>query len=132
MTNLTSYSFTLSWKDYPEESQPGFVRGYSLYLKSKAAQCRPGSEKAVLPGDVSVCGPDLPRRHASEAARCDPGQAASCSCTLLPSAVFFTYQWAGWQGQYFNFFKTKGLVVLEAFEIPSAPEENLPVMNLPR
>ncbi|XP_077619595.1 oncostatin-M-specific receptor subunit beta [Crocuta crocuta] len=53
-SNLTASSFTLSWKDYPAESQPGFVQGYSLYLKSKAPQCLPGSEKAVLP-DNSVC-----------------------------------------------------------------------------
>ncbi|XP_040351744.1 oncostatin-M-specific receptor subunit beta isoform X1 [Herpailurus yagouaroundi] len=54
MSNLTSYSFTLSWKDYAAESQPGFVQGYSLYLKSKAARCLPGSEKAVL-SDDSIC-----------------------------------------------------------------------------
>ncbi|XP_029796839.1 oncostatin-M-specific receptor subunit beta [Suricata suricatta] len=52
--NLTASSFTLSWKGWPAEPQPGFLRGYSLYLKSKAVQCLPGSEKAVLP-DGSVC-----------------------------------------------------------------------------
>ncbi|CAK7303244.1 Oncostatin-M-specific receptor subunit beta [Vulpes lagopus] len=54
MSNLTSHSFTLSWKDYSTESQPSFIRGYHVYLKSKAGQCHPGSEKAVL-SDDSVC-----------------------------------------------------------------------------
>ncbi|VCW98898.1 unnamed protein product, partial [Gulo gulo] len=48
MTNLTSHSFTLSWKNYSTESQPSFIQGYHVYLKSKAGQCHSGSEKAVL------------------------------------------------------------------------------------
>lgn len=53
MSNLTSHSVTLSWKDYATESEPGFIRGYYVYMKSKAKQCHPGFEKAVLSGDVS-------------------------------------------------------------------------------
>uniref|UniRef100_G1P5G8 Oncostatin-M-specific receptor subunit beta n=1 Tax=Myotis lucifugus TaxID=59463 RepID=G1P5G8_MYOLU len=52
--NLTLHSFTLSWKDYATESQPGFIQGYRVYLRSKAEQCPPGFTKAVLP-DNSVC-----------------------------------------------------------------------------
>ncbi|XP_036702832.1 oncostatin-M-specific receptor subunit beta isoform X2 [Balaenoptera musculus] len=55
MSNLTSHSFTLSWKDYSTESQPGFIQGYHVYLKPKAGeQCPPAFEKTVLPED-SVC-----------------------------------------------------------------------------
>ncbi|XP_057566231.1 oncostatin-M-specific receptor subunit beta isoform X2 [Hippopotamus amphibius kiboko] len=55
MSNLTSHSFVLSWKDYSTESQPGFIQGYHVYLKPKAGeQCHPGFEKTVLP-DNSVC-----------------------------------------------------------------------------
>uniref|UniRef100_A0A8C6E3B2 Oncostatin-M-specific receptor subunit beta n=1 Tax=Moschus moschiferus TaxID=68415 RepID=A0A8C6E3B2_MOSMO len=55
MSNLTSHSFTLSWKDYPTESQTGFIQGYYVYLKSKAGEkCHHGFEKTVLP-DNSVC-----------------------------------------------------------------------------
>ncbi|XP_059948806.1 oncostatin-M-specific receptor subunit beta isoform X1 [Mesoplodon densirostris] len=55
MSNLTSHSFTLSWKDYSTESQPGFIQGYHVYLKPKAGeQCHPAFEKTVLPED-SVC-----------------------------------------------------------------------------
>ncbi|KAF6126217.1 oncostatin M receptor [Phyllostomus discolor] len=51
--NLTSHSFTLSWKDYATDSQPGFIRGYRVYLKSQAEQCQPEFQKTVLP-DRSV------------------------------------------------------------------------------
>ncbi|XP_021572500.1 oncostatin-M-specific receptor subunit beta-like [Carlito syrichta] len=51
---LTSRSFTLSWKDYSTESQPGFIQGYHVYLKSKASQCHLGFKKAALSAD-SVC-----------------------------------------------------------------------------
>lgn len=54
ISNLTSHSFNLSWKDYSIDSQPGFIQGYHVYLKSKAEQCQPGFEKAVL-SDNSVC-----------------------------------------------------------------------------
>ncbi|XP_030894200.1 oncostatin-M-specific receptor subunit beta [Leptonychotes weddellii] len=55
MSNLTSRSFTLSWKDYSIESQPSFIQGYHIYLKSKAGQCHSGSEKAVLSDDAVCC-----------------------------------------------------------------------------
>ncbi|XP_037654745.1 oncostatin-M-specific receptor subunit beta isoform X2 [Choloepus didactylus] len=50
MSQLTSHSFTLSWKNYSTESQPSFIRGYSVYLKSTVGECNTGFEKAVLPG----------------------------------------------------------------------------------
>ncbi|XP_053447881.1 oncostatin-M-specific receptor subunit beta isoform X2 [Nycticebus coucang] len=52
--NLTSHSFTLSWKNYSTESQPAFIEGYHVYLKFKARQCHPGAEKEVL-SDNTVC-----------------------------------------------------------------------------
>ncbi|XP_044088452.1 oncostatin-M-specific receptor subunit beta [Neovison vison] len=55
MTNLTSHSFTLSWKNYSTESQPSFIQGYHVYLKSKAGRCHSGSEKAVLSDDAVCC-----------------------------------------------------------------------------
>nr|NP_001073741.2 oncostatin-M-specific receptor subunit beta precursor [Bos taurus] len=55
MSNLTSHSFTLSWKDYPTESQTGFIQGYYVYLKSKTGEkCHRGFEKTFLT-DNSVC-----------------------------------------------------------------------------
>uniref|UniRef100_A0A8D1T2I9 Oncostatin-M-specific receptor subunit beta n=2 Tax=Sus scrofa TaxID=9823 RepID=A0A8D1T2I9_PIG len=55
-SNLTSHSFTLSWKDYSTEPQPGFIQGYYLYLKSKAGeQCLPGFKKTGLLTGDSVC-----------------------------------------------------------------------------
>ncbi|XP_023481487.2 oncostatin-M-specific receptor subunit beta isoform X3 [Equus caballus] len=54
MSNLTSHSFALSWKDYPTETQRSFIRGYHVYLKPKEGQCHPGFEKAAL-SDNSVC-----------------------------------------------------------------------------
>ncbi|XP_045042243.2 oncostatin-M-specific receptor subunit beta isoform X2 [Desmodus rotundus] len=53
--NLTSHSFTLSWKDYSTDSQPGFVCGYYVYLKSKTEQCLPEFQKTVLPDDSVGC-----------------------------------------------------------------------------
>lgn len=57
INNLTFHSFTLSWKDYATDSQPGFIQGYRVYLRSKSGQCHPGFTKAVLPGDMRVCLP---------------------------------------------------------------------------
>ncbi|XP_036163817.1 oncostatin-M-specific receptor subunit beta isoform X1 [Myotis myotis] len=54
ISNLTLHSFTLSWTDYATDSQPGFIQGYRVYLRSKEEQCPPGFTKAVLP-DNSVC-----------------------------------------------------------------------------
>ncbi|XP_019592870.2 oncostatin-M-specific receptor subunit beta isoform X1 [Rhinolophus sinicus] len=54
VSNLTSHSFTLSWKDYSTDSQPGFIQGYHVYLKPKVEQCHPGFEKVAL-SDDSVC-----------------------------------------------------------------------------
>uniref|UniRef100_A0A2K6MC78 Oncostatin-M-specific receptor subunit beta n=1 Tax=Rhinopithecus bieti TaxID=61621 RepID=A0A2K6MC78_RHIBE len=51
---LTSHSFTLSWKDYSTESQPGFIQGYHVYLKSKARQCHPRFQKAVLSASMLI------------------------------------------------------------------------------
>nr|XP_008260351.1 oncostatin-M-specific receptor subunit beta isoform X2 [Oryctolagus cuniculus]XP_008260352.1 oncostatin-M-specific receptor subunit beta isoform X2 [Oryctolagus cuniculus] len=52
--NLTSHSFTLSWEDYSTESQPSFILGYHVYLKSKAMQCHPGFGERTH-SDDSVC-----------------------------------------------------------------------------
>ncbi|XP_010998904.1 oncostatin-M-specific receptor subunit beta isoform X1 [Camelus dromedarius] len=55
VSNLTSHSFTLSWKDYSTDSQLGFIQGYYVYLRSKAEkECHPGFKKATLP-DKSAC-----------------------------------------------------------------------------
>ncbi|XP_006874743.1 PREDICTED: oncostatin-M-specific receptor subunit beta [Chrysochloris asiatica] len=53
MSRLTPHSFMLNWKDYSTESQPGFIRGYNVYLKANMEQCVPGFER-VLPSDVSA------------------------------------------------------------------------------
>ncbi|XP_036919107.1 oncostatin-M-specific receptor subunit beta isoform X2 [Sturnira hondurensis] len=53
--NLTSHSFTLSWKDYSTDPQPGFICGYYVYLKSKAEQCQPDFQKTVLPDGSVGC-----------------------------------------------------------------------------
>lgn len=57
--NLTSHSFTLSWEDYATDAQPGFIRGYRVYLRSQAEQCHPGFTKAVLPDSTDCCKHDI-------------------------------------------------------------------------
>ncbi|XP_054571287.1 oncostatin-M-specific receptor subunit beta isoform X2 [Eptesicus fuscus] len=59
INNLTSHSFTLSWKDYATDAQPGFIRGYRIYLRSQAEQCHPGFTKAVLPDNTVCCKHDI-------------------------------------------------------------------------
>ncbi|XP_066234814.1 oncostatin-M-specific receptor subunit beta isoform X2 [Saccopteryx leptura] len=61
ISNQTAQSFTLNWKDYSTDSQPGFIRGYHVYLRYKGKQCHPGFNKAFLSAvclgttDDSVC-----------------------------------------------------------------------------
>ncbi|KAM8819655.1 oncostatin-M-specific receptor subunit beta isoform 1-T1 [Rhynchonycteris naso] len=61
ISNQTAQSFTLNWKGYSTDSQPGFIRGYHVYLRYKAKQCHPGFNKAFLSAvclgttDDSVC-----------------------------------------------------------------------------
>ncbi|KFO89627.1 Oncostatin-M-specific receptor subunit beta, partial [Buceros rhinoceros silvestris] len=54
---LTSNAVTLSWDSYPtNESQPGFVRGYHVYVSPVQEDCGlKGSKKHVLPGDSVLC-----------------------------------------------------------------------------
>ncbi|XP_055968112.1 oncostatin-M-specific receptor subunit beta [Sorex fumeus] len=56
VSKLTPHSFTLSWKNYSPDaaSQPGFIRGYLVYLKSNEEHCHKGFQKEVL-SDRSVC-----------------------------------------------------------------------------
>ncbi|XP_049718669.1 oncostatin-M-specific receptor subunit beta isoform X1 [Elephas maximus indicus] len=54
-SSLTSHSFTLNWKDYSIESQPGFIRGYNVYLKSKMEQCTSGFERITPSDDSAGC-----------------------------------------------------------------------------
>lgn len=53
--NLTSNSFILSWQNYSSDSQPGFIKGYTVYLKSKELQCHQNWERHLLPGDSVLC-----------------------------------------------------------------------------
>ncbi|KAM5168066.1 LOW QUALITY PROTEIN: oncostatin-M-specific receptor subunit beta [Callospermophilus lateralis] len=59
ITNLTSRSFAMTWKDYATESQPGFIQGYHVYLKPRNRQCHPGFEKEVLSDDLIRCKLDI-------------------------------------------------------------------------
>ncbi|XP_009897785.2 oncostatin-M-specific receptor subunit beta [Dryobates pubescens] len=54
---LTFNTVTLSWDSYPTNaSQPGFVRGYHVYLSSIQEDCSlEGSEKHVLQDDSVLC-----------------------------------------------------------------------------
>lgn len=53
---LTFNAVTLSWDSYPtNESQPGFVRGYHVYVSPVQEDCGlKGSRKHVLPGNWAV------------------------------------------------------------------------------
>ncbi|XP_004848645.1 oncostatin-M-specific receptor subunit beta isoform X3 [Heterocephalus glaber] len=53
--NVTSHSFTLSWKDYDTEAQRGFIQGYRVCLKSKATQCHLDSVAELLPDNSTCC-----------------------------------------------------------------------------
>ncbi|XP_004449946.1 oncostatin-M-specific receptor subunit beta isoform X1 [Dasypus novemcinctus] len=55
VSNLTSHSFTLSWKNYSTESQHGFIRGYHVHLKFKVGECSTGFEKVHNPDDSVFC-----------------------------------------------------------------------------
>ncbi|XP_076973150.1 oncostatin-M-specific receptor subunit beta isoform X3 [Tamandua tetradactyla] len=59
MSHLTPHSFTLSWKNYSTESQPGFIRGYHVYLKPKVGECNTDYEKADLSGESVFCKYDI-------------------------------------------------------------------------
>nr|KAF6490474.1 oncostatin M receptor [Molossus molossus] len=59
VSNLTSQSFALSWEGYPTGSQPGFIRGYYVYLRPKVGRCPPGFEKAALPDGSECCRHDI-------------------------------------------------------------------------
>ncbi|KAM6156861.1 oncostatin-M-specific receptor subunit beta [Erethizon dorsatum] len=59
VTDLTSHSFTLSWKGYDTETQRGFIRGYYVCLKSNATQCHPDSVKESLPDKSTCCKHDI-------------------------------------------------------------------------
>ncbi|NXJ83075.1 OSMR protein, partial [Trogon melanurus] len=54
---LTFSEVTLSWDSYPtNESQPGFVRGYHVYVSPIQEDCSlKGSKKHVLPGNSVLC-----------------------------------------------------------------------------
>ncbi|XP_064295456.1 oncostatin-M-specific receptor subunit beta [Phalacrocorax carbo] len=54
---LTLNAVTLSWDSYPtDESQPGFVRGYHVYVSPIQEDCLlKGSKKHVLPDDSVLC-----------------------------------------------------------------------------
>ncbi|KFO22076.1 oncostatin-M-specific receptor subunit beta [Fukomys damarensis] len=57
--NLTSHSFTLSWKDYDTEAQRGFIQGYRVCLKSKATQCHLDAVEELLPDNSTCCKHDI-------------------------------------------------------------------------
>ncbi|XP_009871590.1 PREDICTED: oncostatin-M-specific receptor subunit beta-like, partial [Apaloderma vittatum] len=54
---LTFNEVTLSWDSYPtNESQPGFVRGYHVYVSPIQEDCNlKGSKKHVLPDNSVLC-----------------------------------------------------------------------------
>ncbi|XP_062471407.1 oncostatin-M-specific receptor subunit beta-like isoform X3 [Pezoporus occidentalis] len=54
---LTFNAVTLCWDSYPtNESQPGFVRGYHVYVSPLQEDCSlKGSQKHVLPDDSVLC-----------------------------------------------------------------------------
>ncbi|XP_068783314.1 oncostatin-M-specific receptor subunit beta-like isoform X1 [Struthio camelus] len=54
---LTFHAVTLSWDSYPtNESQPGFVRGYHVYVSPVQEDCNlKESKKHVLPGGSVLC-----------------------------------------------------------------------------
>lgn len=86
VSNLTSHSFSLSWKDYSTDSQPSFIQGYHVYLKPKEEQCHPGFEKVVLSGDFFLLFHSfqiLLFEIMGKAAMSDCGQAEFYSCMLL-------------------------------------------------
>ncbi|XP_055001387.1 oncostatin-M-specific receptor subunit beta [Sorex araneus] len=65
VTKLAPHSFTLSWENYSPDaaSQPGFIRGYLVYLKSKAEHCPPRFEKAFLSDDSVCCKQKIDNPH---------------------------------------------------------------------
>lgn len=124
VSNLTSHFFTLTWKDYPTDSQPSFIQGYHVYLKSSMEQCHPGFEKAVLSGDTFLFVYPFKMllfKIMDKAAISYCDQAEFYSCMLLQPNRCWN-QFMGRQdgrGWYFNLLiKQCGLVFLE---VPPSP-----------
>lgn len=106
MSNLTSHSFTLSWKDYPTETQRSFIRGYHVYLKPKEGQCHPGFEKAALSGDIFVYWFTLSRSRYLKTLKKLPSLTVAALSSIL--GCFYYQRSQGGQeggGQYFNLLK---------------------------
>ncbi|NXO12308.1 OSMR protein, partial [Oriolus oriolus] len=55
--DLTYNSVTLSWDSYlPDESKPGFIRGYHVYVSPIQGKCNlKGSKKHILSDDSELC-----------------------------------------------------------------------------
>ncbi|XP_048146590.1 oncostatin-M-specific receptor subunit beta isoform X1 [Corvus hawaiiensis] len=55
--DLTYHSVTLSWDSYlTDESEPGFLRGYHVYVSPIQGNCNlKGSKKHLLPDDSELC-----------------------------------------------------------------------------
>nr|XP_060617398.1 oncostatin-M-specific receptor subunit beta-like isoform X2 [Anolis sagrei ordinatus] len=52
---ITSDTLTIHWGSYPENSLPGFIRGYNVYVKMEHGNCRTLKEFEQLPGNPMIC-----------------------------------------------------------------------------
>nr|XP_042699988.1 oncostatin-M-specific receptor subunit beta isoform X3 [Chrysemys picta bellii] len=57
ITEMTSHTVTITWDSYPiNESQPGFIRGYHVYVKTMEEECSlKGSTKHALSDGTVLC-----------------------------------------------------------------------------
>ncbi|XP_065262280.1 oncostatin-M-specific receptor subunit beta [Emys orbicularis] len=57
ITEITSHTVTITWDSYPiNESQPGFIRGYHVYVKTMEEECSlKGSTKHALSDGTVLC-----------------------------------------------------------------------------
>uniref|UniRef100_H9GFT4 Oncostatin M receptor n=1 Tax=Anolis carolinensis TaxID=28377 RepID=H9GFT4_ANOCA len=52
---ITSDTLTIHWDSYPENSLPGFIRGYNVYVKMEHGNCNTLQEFEQLPGNPTIC-----------------------------------------------------------------------------
>ncbi|XP_042308491.1 oncostatin-M-specific receptor subunit beta-like [Sceloporus undulatus] len=51
---ITSRWLTINWESYPQNSHPGFIRGYNVYVKVEHGKCTL-KEFEQLPGNPAIC-----------------------------------------------------------------------------
>ncbi|XP_062984861.1 oncostatin-M-specific receptor subunit beta [Elgaria multicarinata webbii] len=55
ISTVTSNSVSVTWKSSLQDSQPGFIRGYILYVKKESGNCTLGNIEPIFSDNSTVC-----------------------------------------------------------------------------